>query len=192
MHRATLFQYIMSWHNRCMKSGPSFTTEWNAHIALFTDTLLCTEVLRLAMPCFRCSEASHVFHILLIICSCNSLALLAILLVLSAEIVCIVSIIWYYFVLSCCRGVHSHSHNKLPHADYSTALRTYLQGYDPLCWGHTYLPLGKWVTCPYITILRYIMTHTQWQSQQLTWSRVASSNENVLMRKFKQNGRQLC
>ena len=53
------------------------------------------------------------------------------------------------FVCFCCMGVHSHSHNALPRADYSTTPRTYLTS-------------GDYVTCPVIMICV-----TQWLSQQL-------------------------
>ena len=65
-----------------------------------------------------CSQFAHVIHWLFYI---------VVLLILSAEIVCIFSIMHLAFVLSCCMEVHGHSHNALPHADYGTALRTYFQ-----------------------------------------------------------------
>ena len=39
----TLLLHHAQSHNRCMKPGPSFTTKWNVHIALFSNTLLHSE-----------------------------------------------------------------------------------------------------------------------------------------------------
>ena len=138
------FHYIIQWHNnRCTKFGPSLLqNEMYILHCLLTHFLtprlptICLLLQGLCM-CFRCSEAiySHAF------CSRDSLALLALLLIPSAEIVYLFDHL--LFLLSRCVGVHSHSHNALPRADYSTAVRRYLQAHGSLRWGHTSLQTNE-------------------------------------------------
>ena len=144
VHHAITQQVHETWAKLCyIMKCTHCTVYWHtSHWVSETCHALLTICLLLQglHMCFRCSEASHVSYILLKLCSYDSLVLLALLIILSAEIVYLFNHPVFVF---CCMGVHRHSHKALPHADHSTTLRTYLRTHEALRWGHTLLQANE-------------------------------------------------